>query len=134
MHSIGKASELSGVHIETIRYYEREGVLPKAERTESGRRIYSDDDIARMRFVRHCREYGFPIRDTRTLLSLTKSDTPCGSAQVIAREYLNSVRQKIADLSVLEQELDLLISKCHPDDAQCALLQELYGREPSTVI
>ena len=74
MFTIGKASEQSGVNIETIRYYEREGIVPKPGRSAGGRRLYSSDEIAKLRFVRRCRDLGFPISNIQTFLSLTPQD------------------------------------------------------------
>ncbi|MGB7242767.1 MAG: MerR family transcriptional regulator, partial [Sulfitobacter sp.] len=71
MFTIGKASEQSGVNVETIRYYEREGIVPKPGRSAGGRRLYSNDEIAKLRFVRRCRDLGFPIAIIQTFLSLT---------------------------------------------------------------
>ena len=66
MHPIGAASTMSGVNIETIRYYEREGIVPRTARTAAGHRVYGDADIARLRFVKRCRDLGFPIPDICT--------------------------------------------------------------------
>ncbi|MDA4844171.1 MerR family transcriptional regulator [Hoeflea poritis] len=132
MHTIGQASKLSGIHVETIRYYEREGILPRAEREQNGRRVYTKDDIVRMRFVRQCRDLGFPIRDTQALLMLTVEQTPCDRAQSIARKNLEAVREKISELSALERELDVLVSSCRSNDPGCALLQGLLGNAPQS--
>jgi MerR family mercuric resistance operon transcriptional regulator len=84
MFAIGEASRQSGVGIETIRYYEREGIVPKAERTASGRRVYCRDAIARLRFIRRCRDHGFSIADSRTLMALRKdNDTACAEAMEV---------------------------------------------------
>ncbi len=65
MFAIGKASELSGVNIETIRYYEREGIVAKPDRSAAGRRLYTRDGIAKLRFVKRCRDLGFRLRSYR---------------------------------------------------------------------
>ncbi|MEX3008580.1 helix-turn-helix domain-containing protein [Hoeflea sp. TYP-13] len=129
MHSIGTASKRSGVHIETIRYYEREGILPPAERTASGRRVYDEDGIARLRFIRHCRELGFAIRDAQALLSLTAAPMPCAEAQLIAQRNLDTVRSKIAELSVMERELSALVDQCGTHDKHCAILNDLFAED-----
>lgn len=71
MHTIGIAAKLSGVNIETIRYYKRGGVVPNPERTASGRRVYDKESVSRLRFVKRCRELGFPIPEIKSLLALT---------------------------------------------------------------
>src|SRR3546814_10034854 len=68
MHSIGEAARQSGVTVETIRYYERERIVPPPDRSASGRRLYDPAGIMRLRFVRRCRDLGLSIADIRTLL------------------------------------------------------------------
>lgn len=75
MFTIGKASEQSGVNIETIRYYEREGIVPKPGRSAGGRRLYSSDEIAKLRFVRRCRDLGFRSRTYRPFYPSLRSMT-----------------------------------------------------------
>jgi DNA-binding transcriptional MerR regulator len=78
MMSIGALSKQSGVHIETIRYYERTGVLPRAARASNGRRTYGEEDAGRLTFIRHARELGFELTSVRALLALQKQpDVSC---------------------------------------------------------
>ena len=103
MHAIGEASRLSGVGIETIRYYEREGVVPRAERSPSGRRLYGPGDISRLRFVRRCRDMGFSIADAREMLALSpEGRAECAAAEEIGRRHLAFIRARIDDLTRLE--------------------------------
>ena len=69
MMPIGTLSKQSGVHIETIRYYERAGVLPKARRAANGRRVFDQQDVRRLAFIRHARELGFELASVRALLA-----------------------------------------------------------------
>lgn len=125
---IGKVSELSGVGIETIRYYEREGITPKPERTTAGRRVYDKDAIAKLRFVRRCRDLGFSISDIRTLLELSFSDeTTCEEACSIGVYNLELVRKKITDLKRMENALTELVSSCGKGRKECPMLQELFA-------
>ena len=111
MFTIGKASEQSGVNIETIRYYEREGVVPKPGRSAGGRRLYSSDEIAKLRFVRRCRDLGFPISIIQTFLSLTEqSDRSCGEVKAMAENHLGEITAKIENLVRLQDAL-LSLSK-----------------------
>ncbi|MCR9134506.1 MAG: helix-turn-helix domain-containing protein [Alphaproteobacteria bacterium] len=128
MYSIGVAAERSGVTIETIRYYEREGIVSKPDRTSAGHRIYSDDGIARLRFVKRCRDLGFPIPEAKSLLSLTDgSQTSCSSACAIAEEQRGLVRNKIADLKRMETELSELIGQCPDSEDTCPILEDLLS-------
>ncbi len=129
MHAIGTASKLSGIHIETIRYYEREGILPEPERLASGRRCYDDAAIARMRFVRRCKELGFPVRDAQALLQAASSPLTCQKAKAIAEKNLAVVRLKIQELGALEKELTDLVGLCNDESDDCTMLLQLLSDE-----
>jgi MerR family transcriptional regulator, mercuric resistance operon regulatory protein len=124
---IGVLSRLTGVHIETIRYYERIGMLPAPPRTAGGRRIYSPLHVQTLSFIRRGRELGFTIEKIRALLDLGgPSMAPCGAVREIAANHLEEVRTKIADLKKLERLLGERIGRCDggrgPD---CPVLQTL---------
>lgn len=127
MHPIGEAAAQSGVNIETIRYYEREGVVPKPYRSESGRRLYDDGAIARLRFVRRCRDLGFPLSDIKALLRLNFQTNACRQVRDIGAMHLTSVRTKIADLRRLEAALTHLLEQCSDASDQCPALQVLFA-------
>jgi len=125
---IGKASELSGVGIETIRYYERESITPKPDRTAAGRRVYDSETIARLRFVKRCRELGFSIADIKELLNLSHSkDGTCEEAGAIGANNLELVRNKVSDLKRMEGALKELVSSCRKGRKECPMLQELFA-------
>lgn len=127
MHTIGVAAKRSGVGIEAIRYYEREGVVPAAARASNGRRVYDDASIARLRFVRRCRDLGFSIEQVKALLSLSLSDANnCGDASRIGKLHLDEVRGKIADLQMLETALVELLGNCADGQAHCPMLLRLF--------
>ena len=126
MFTIGKASEQSGVNIETIRYYEREGIVPKPGRSEGGRRLYTSDDIAKLRFVRRCRDLGFPISIIQTFLSLTAlNDRSCGEVKTMAENHLVEINAKIENLVRLREALLNLSSNCEEGTAACPMLEAL---------
>ena len=128
MHSIGAASAMSGVNIETIRYYEREGIVPRPARTPAGRRVYGDGEIARLRFVRRCRDLGFPIPDIRTLLDLSAgSDAPCADVKALGERHLRGVRRKLDELGRLERALAELVERCEAGRTDCPMLNRLYA-------
>lgn len=125
---IGRASELSGVAIETIRYYEREGITPQPARTAAGRRDYDAETVSRLRFVKRCRELGFSISDIRTLSKLSHSNaSTCEEAGKIGTENLTLVRDKIADLRHMEQALRELVASCRKGRKDCPMLKELFA-------
>lgn len=127
-HAIGVAAKLSGVNIETIRYYEREGIVPKAERISNGRRIYDDEAISRLRFVKRCRELGFAIADIRTLLSLSNQAAgTCNEVRKLSEVNLAEVTTKIADLTNMKSALEELIASCNEGQTECTMLKNLFA-------
>lgn len=126
--SIGEASKQSGVTIEAIRYYEREGIVPLAERSANGRRRYSTEAIVRLRFVKRCRDMGFSISEIRALLSLASDESSnCARVKSIGEAHLDAVRSKIADLTQLETALVELIAHCQAGRSDCPMLKELFA-------
>src|SRR5262249_36518250 len=101
---IGEISRLSGVNIETIRYYERIKMLPAPQRTSSGRRVYGTTTELRMlAFIRRSRELGFSLNEIRALLRLGAPGTAsCSEVKVIATHHLEDIRAKLSDLRKLE--------------------------------
>jgi DNA-binding transcriptional MerR regulator len=128
MHPIGEAARRSGVGVETIRDYEREGIVPKPGRAASGRRLYSAAEIARLRFVRRCRDLGFTMADVRTLSALAEErGAPCGEVRAIGSLQLQAVRAKIAARQDLAAATEALLAARGPDDAPCPLLARLFA-------
>jgi MerR family mercuric resistance operon transcriptional regulator len=114
---IGGVSAQTGVNIETIRYYERIGLLPKPDRTSSGRRLYESSEVARLLFIRRARDLGFSIENIRTLLELTEpTHISCGEFKSVAVSHKQLIDRKIADLSRLSQILSVAISGCSGGD------------------
>jgi Cu(I)-responsive transcriptional regulator len=110
---IGELAKRADTKVQTIRYYEDIGVMPKAHRAANNRRIYNDTHLERLTFIRHSRELGFSLDDIRNLLELSdQPDRPCGEVDTIAREHLGAVERKIASLQVLQAELKRMISHC----------------------
>ena len=111
--SIGELSRLTGVHIETIRYYERVKMLPAPPRTTGGRRTYGANHRRTLGFIRRARDLGFSLDDIRTLLDLDGSGrASCAEVQEIAGHHLASVRAKLADLTRLEAVLSETVAQC----------------------
>ena len=128
MQTIGEAAKLSGVNIETIRYYEREGIVPAADRSANGRRLYDVAAIARLRFIRRCRDLGFPISDVRTLLDLSdNASRQCDDVRAISELHLSDVRERLADLQELEAALSELVQSCVDAQSECPTLKQLFA-------
>ena len=126
--TIGKLAAASGVNLETIRYYERIGLMPAPDRTEGGHRLYEDDHRRRLVFVRRGRELGFSLGEIRALLDLARPQRrACGEVEKIAAAHLEDVRAKIADLVRLEALLSDTIRRCEgqADAPACPVLDLL---------
>jgi MerR family mercuric resistance operon transcriptional regulator len=117
-YAIGALSRLTRVNIETIRYYERIGMLPAPPRTGSGRRVYGDTEKRVLAFIRRGRELGFSLPEIRALLDLgAPRAASCGEVRDIATAHLAGVRAKIADLMKLETLLSEAVAQCTGDTA-----------------
>jgi len=128
MFAIGEASKRSGVAIETIRYYEREGIVAKPARGDNGRRAYTEKEIGHLRFIKRCRDLGFTIKDAQALLSLgEQQDENCKIAHDMSKAHLESVREKIESLRQLEKALEELMGNCESGNVQCPLLESLHA-------
>ncbi len=113
MLSIGKLGQAAGVKVPTIRYYEEIGLLPEAERSAGGQRLYGAKALERLRFIRHSRDLGFPLEAIRDLLSLSdRPDQPCEAADLIARAQLAQVEARIVRLMSLKAELERMVEQC----------------------
>jgi MerR family mercuric resistance operon transcriptional regulator len=124
--TIGKLSRLTGVHIETIRYYERVKMLPKPPRTTGGRRAYDHTHMRVLALIRRSRELGFSPDEVRALLRLGSEKAPCRQVRDIALVRLNDIRAKIADLRKLERLLAKTVAKCTGTTApECPVLDIL---------
>ncbi|WP_312412349.1 helix-turn-helix domain-containing protein [Shinella sp.] len=126
---IGDLSAKSGVKIETIRYYERVGLLPRPDRLASGRRVYGYEDVRRLGFVRHAREMGFDLSSVRVLLSLKeKPQEPCGEAIRIAQAQLDAVEERISRLADLRADLKRMIAECDGlQVSDCRIIETIVG-------
>lgn len=131
MHMIGQAAEISGVHIETIRYYERIGLVPNASRAANGRRLYSAADVQRLAFIKRGRDLGFTLEDVRSLLTLTQAGAmSCDDARSLAEHHRADVGGRIDRLTSIAAALDALIEACRDDRSErCAVLAALMGED-----
>jgi Cu(I)-responsive transcriptional regulator len=111
--NIGELARAVDTKAETIRYYERIGLLPSPPRTAGNYRDYSDEHVSRLTFTRRARDLGFSIEQIWALLDLAdKKEQSCEAVDVIAREHLADVERKLADLAALRRELTSLIGQC----------------------
>jgi MerR family mercuric resistance operon transcriptional regulator len=126
--AIGGLSKLTGVNIETIRYYERSGVLPKPQRDMGGRRIYKDADIRRLNFIHKCRRLGFSLKEISSLLSLVDSgEFTCKQVHELTVHHAEQVSEKIDDLKKMETVLVDMAQKCNQGNIpDCPIIDRLF--------
>lgn len=125
--SIGELAKRTRTKVETIRYYERIGLLPDPVRTAGNYRSYDDVQLGRLSFVRRARDLGFSLDQVRELLDLAdQRDRSCEAVDVIARQHLDEVERKIADLIALRDELSSMLGRCRRGTvADCRIIETL---------
>ena len=123
----------TGSNIETIRYYERIGVMPEPGRTSGGHRIYTPDHIKRLRFIRRTRELGFTLDEIRNLLRLVDEHSyTCDDIRDIVSAHLTRMRDKIKDLRRLEKSLREMVATCDRGAVpECPILEVLSVEQPT---
>jgi Cd(II)/Pb(II)-responsive transcriptional regulator len=125
---IGELATATNTPVETIRYYERESLLPKTARSGSNYRIYGDAHIERLSFIRHCRRLDMTLAEIRTLLSFKDAPTEnCGEVNALLDEHIGHVAARIRELRTLEKQLKHLREQCRHEQAaiHCGILNEL---------
>jgi len=126
---IGEMSRRTGVHVETIRYYERIGVMPRPKRSDGGHRLYNVPQLNRLAFIKRSRDLGFSLKEVLTLLALVDSgEMTCSEVHALTVEHLTDVKSKIADLRKLEHALKDLAAQCSLGNvSNCPIVETLYG-------
>lgn len=125
---IGELSRRTNCQIETIRYYEREGLLRAPERTDGNYRLYQDTHVERLRFIRQCRSLDMALDEIRTLLHFCDApESDCGKVNALLDEHISHVSRRIAELKTMEKRLKELRRQCvkAQDARQCGILNEL---------
>jgi MerR family mercuric resistance operon transcriptional regulator len=126
--TIGKVARAAGVNVETVRYYQRSGLVPEPPRPARSVRRYSDETVARLRFIRRAQELGFTLAEIRRLLALGDPQS-CAKARTLAAEKLSLVRARIADLDRMRAALESLVERCDAvrGKVACPIIQTLAG-------
>lgn len=129
MKTIGDTAKAADLPAKTVRYYADIGLVAPSARSDGGYRLYSDDEVARLIFIRRARAFGFSIEDCRELLSLYE-DRNRTSAEVkrIAERHLGELKKQLSEMQALQKELALLVSACAGDDRpDCPILAGMAG-------
>ena len=129
---IGELARRRAVGVDTVRYYEREGLLPPPQRTASGYRQYQDADVARLRFVRAAKQLGFSLTRIRDLQALVDHEDDMAAVESAASSALDDVEHKLAELLRIRDDLRVLVASCPGQGAldACPILNALDEASP----
>ncbi|AGZ33082.1 Cd(II)/Pb(II)-responsive transcriptional regulator [Pseudomonas sp. SWI6] len=123
---IGELAKATDCAVETIRYYEREHLLPEPARTDGNYRLYTQAHVERLTFIRNCRTLDMTLDEIRSLLSLRDSpEGSCGSVNALIDEHIAHVQARIDGLVALQEQLVELRQRCNAQGNECAILQQL---------
>ncbi len=130
-YAIGELSNKTGVNIETIRYYEREAILPEAVRASNGRRVYDEEDVKRLHFIHKCRSLGFTLKEIISLMNLVDTGNySCKQVHELTLVHVKEVREKMEDLMRMERVLVEMTDQCSQGNvAQCPIIDRLFDDE-----
>jgi Hg(II)-responsive transcriptional regulator len=126
--TISKVATAADVNVQTIRYYERRGLVPPPRRTPSGYRQYTDDAVARLRFIKHAQELGFSLQEIQELLGLrVRHGAACHAVERKTKQKIDVVQQRIRDLQRMKRTLERLAAACavRRPTAECPILEVL---------
>ncbi|MDP2819617.1 MAG: helix-turn-helix domain-containing protein [Polaromonas sp.] len=134
--SIGALAGRTGLNVSAIRYYEEVGLIPAAARRPSGHRVYGPEVQDVLTLVRHCRDFGFSIDETRALVSLSSNESrDCVETREIAQTHLTAIRNKLTELQKLERNLTKFVQACTDQCVggpapKCTILKDLSQENP----
>lgn len=125
--NIGEAAKVSGVNAKLIRHYESIGIIPKASRTDSGYRVYSDSDVHTLTFVRRARSLGFSMKEIKKLVGLWRNRSRASAdVKALAQTHIKELEAKINELETMRDTLKHLARNCHGDNRpDCPIVEEL---------
>ena len=125
---IGELADAAGVNIQTVRYYERRGILAKPERTDSGHRLYDEESIRLVRFVKRAQALGFSLDEIAGLLELRSIKSARPRIQALTTERIQAIEAKITQLEAMKKALTILLDSCRRGRAEaCPILEALNG-------
>lgn len=129
--TIGRMAEQAGVGIDTVRFYERRGLLPEPRRTAAGYRLYGEDSINRIRFVRRAKRLGFTLDEIENLLKLQDQGGRKSEVKEITTRKLQQIDAKIADLSRMRTVLETLATECsgRGNVSSCPIIEAISGED-----
>lgn len=131
--NIGQAAKATGISTKMIRYYESIGLVAAPHRTESGYRVYLDDDLHTLRFINRARDLGFSVEQMRDLLTLWRDrDRVSADVKAIARAHIAVLAEKARALAAMSETLQHLAETCHGDDRpSCPIIEKIAASVPA---
>lgn len=130
--TIGEVAERAKMHIETLRYYERRGLVARPPRSASNYRLYPEDAVQRVRFIKRAQELGFSLKDIKELLSLRATpEAECGEIRAHAEAKIKDIEEKVGVLMAMKSALSKLVTECSGEGplTDCPILQSLETKE-----
>lgn len=128
--SIGTAATTVGLSADTLRYYEKIGLLPRPARDPGGRRVYREKDLTRLRFIKRAQALGFSLQDIRQLLRLRENPIKCSKAvRALAQDKRDSLMVQVREMERMQAELTLLLNLCTGAGDSCPILDRLAQDE-----
>lgn len=126
--SISKLAKELDINVETVRFYERQGLINQPLKPAQGYRHYPDETVNRIHFIKRSQELGFTLKEIGHLLSL--NDQPCGEVQEIAKNKFSTIQSKMKDLRRLEKALKVLLTQCetNENDSSCPIIDSLQPK------
>ncbi len=134
--TVGQLSREVGVNLETVRFYEKEKLLPEPERTAGGHRIYNEEDIERLKFIQRAKWVGFTLREIRKLMRVREADPAgsCDDAMDLARQKVAEIDRKLSELEKMRDALNEFLDSCPEIDVgHCQVLKGLETVEKPRV-
>ena len=133
-YKVGEIAEIVGVNVETLRYYEKIKLMPKPKRKEfSSYRIYDDNDLARLTFIKRAKELGFTLKEIKELLDLKiESTATCGDIKHLAEHKLTDIENRIKDLLKMKKVLTKLVHQCINEEVstdECPILEVIETKK-----
>jgi DNA-binding transcriptional MerR regulator len=132
---IKQLAEAAEVPVDTVRHYEKAGLLGAPQRSDNGYRVYLTSDLDRLRFIRHCRDLDMSLDEVRELLQFVDHDSPdCQAADAVVQTHLRHVRERLSALRRLERQLVQLVGACqHPcPQERCGIMQALAAPDAAS--
>jgi len=128
--TMGVIATKTGCNVETVRYYEKINLMPEPARSQGGHRLYTEDHIKRLTFIRRCRDLGFSIEQVKKLLVFTdEPEHSCGEVRAMTLLHAKDIRKKIKDLTRLEKSLKSIMGKCEGEKLSvenCPIIDMLF--------